>query len=293
MNKPNFDQLSLTSPQQIAALLRWQQVRPSKKLGQNFLIDRNVLTAIISLVNVNKSVTVVEIGAGLGTMTEELSRIAETIVAIEIDHRLAHILQMRTTALKNVILWQGDFLAFDFAAHFPGSKVVVVGNIPYRSTAPILSKIIDNRSSITRAILMTQQEVAMKVAASPGPQGSVLGILIQAYAEVELIRSVSRQAFYPVPKVDSMIWQLTFHNDPRLSVDDKFFFAMVRVLYTKRRKMIRRALRDIVPTDEIDLILKEAAIDPTTRGETLSFTELDQLAQQVLKSQHYLPSFHG
>ncbi len=281
MNKANFNKLPLTSPQQVAALLSSQQIRPSKNLGQNFLIDRNVLMTIIEQVNANKPVTAVEIGAGLGTMTQELARIAHTVVAIEIDHRLAHILQMTAGRLNNVTVWQGDFLAFDFAAHSPGYKVVVVGNIPYRSTAPILKKIIDNRSSIAYALLMTQQEVAMKIAASPGPQGSVLGILIQAYAEVETIRPVPREAFYPVPKVDSMVWQLTFHNQPRFSVDDKLFFTIVRTLYNKRRKMIRRALRDILPNDVITMVLKNAAIDPTVRGETLSFAELDRLAQQI------------
>ena len=284
MNKANFDKLPLTSPQQVATLLRSQQIRPSKTLGQNFLIDRNVLTAIIEQVSANRPVAVVEIGAGLGTMTQELSRIAPTVIAVEIDHRLAHILRMTTGALKNVTVWQGDFLAFDFTAHSPGDKVVVVGNIPYRSTAPILSKIIDNRSSITYALLMTQQEVAMKIAASPGPQGSVLGILVQAYAEVEIIRPVPRQAFYPIPKVDSMVWQLTFSNQPRFSVDHKLFFTIVRALYNKRRKMIRRALRDILPSNAIAAVLMRAEIDPTARGETLSFVELDRLAQQILES---------
>jgi len=284
MNKANFDKLPLTSPQQVATLLRSQQIRPSKTLGQNFLVDRNVLTAIIEQVSANRPVAVVEIGAGLGTMTQELSRIAPTVIAVEIDHRLAHILRMTTGALKNVTVWQGDFLAFDFTAHSPGDKVVVVGNIPYRSTAPILSKIIDNRSSITYALLMTQQEVAMKIAASPGPQGSVLGILVQAYAEVEIIRPVPRQAFYPIPKVDSMVWQLTFSNQPRFSVDHKLFFTIVRALYNKRRKMIRRALRDILPSNAIAAVLMRAEIDPTARGETLSFVELDRLAQQILES---------
>ncbi|MCD5417882.1 16S rRNA (adenine(1518)-N(6)/adenine(1519)-N(6))-dimethyltransferase RsmA [Candidatus Bipolaricaulota bacterium] len=284
MNKANFDKLLLTSPQQVATLLRSQQIRPSKTLGQNFLVDRNVLTAIIEQVSANRPVAVVEIGAGLGTMTQELSRIAPTVIAVEIDHRLAHILRMTTGALKNVTVWQGDFLAFDFTAHSPGDKVVVVGNIPYRSTAPILSKIIDNRSSITYALLMTQQEVAMKIAASPGPQGSVLGILVQAYAEVEIIRPVPRQAFYPIPKVDSMVWQLTFSNQPRFSVDHKLFFTIVRALYNKRRKMIRRALRDILPSNAIAAVLMRAEIDPTARGETLSFVELDRLAQQILES---------
>lgn len=284
MNKANFDKLPLTSPQQVATLLRSQQIRPSKTLGQNFLVDRNVLTAIIEQVSANRPVAVVEIGAGLGTMTQELSRIAPTVIAVEIDHRLAHILRMTTGALKNVTVWQGDFLAFDFTAHSPEDKVVVVGNIPYRSTAPILSKIIDNRSSITYALLMTQQEVAMKIAASPGPQGSVLGILVQAYAEVEIIRPVPRQAFYPIPKVDSMVWQLTFSNQPRFSVDHKLFFTIVRALYNKRRKMIRRALRDILPSNAIAAVLMRAEIDPTARGETLSFVELDRLAQQILES---------
>jgi 16S rRNA (adenine1518-N6/adenine1519-N6)-dimethyltransferase len=283
MNNANLNQLPLVSPHRVAALLRSHQIRPSKNLGQNFLIDRNVLTMIIEQVNTINPVIVVEIGAGLGTMTQELARIAQSVIAIELDHRLVHILQQTIGALKNVTIWQGDFLTFDFDAHSPGHKVVVVGNIPYRSTAPILSKIIDNRSSILSALLMTQQEVAMKIVASPGPQGSVLGILIQAYAEVEIIRPVPRHAFYPVPTVDSMVWQLTFHNRPRFSVDDKLFFTIVRTLYNKRRKMIRHTLRDILPSDVVAIALKNAAIDPTARGETLSFTELDQLSQQIRK----------
>jgi len=179
---------------------------------------------------------------------------------------------------KNVEIVHRDFLAFDLTSAFPTASVYVVGSIPYRVTAPILNHLVLHRKAITGALLLTQQEVADKIASSPGPQGSALGVLIQAYADVTSICCVPKGSFFPIPKVDSVLWRLTLLNPPRFSAPPEVFFTLVRTLYGKRRKMVRVALRGLLPPDRIAPVLDEARIVPTARGETLTFVELDRLA---------------
>ncbi|MEA1871620.1 MAG: rRNA adenine dimethyltransferase family protein, partial [Candidatus Bipolaricaulota bacterium] len=197
----------------------------------------------------------------------------------EVDRRLAKILEQTVGKTKNVEVVREDILTYDLRHAGKSGPIFVVGNIPYRITAPILKYLVENRGSICGALLLTQREVAEKVTASPGRNGSALGVFLQAYADIHVIRRVSRGSFHPVPEVDSTLWSLSFLRQPRFTADKEEFFTVVRALYGKRRKMIRSALRDLLAVEQVAEILGTAGIDPTVRGETLSLEEIDRIAQ--------------
>ena len=276
---------NLTSKKEVAALLQEAGIHPSKRLGQSFLINRAVLNSIVNEVRKAHPREIVEIGAGLGTVTHELAGMADHIIAVELDRRLAAILERTVGQQGNVDIRRQDFLSFSFAEEFADSKAFVVGNIPYRITAPILKHLVKQREHISSALLLTQQEVAAKIAHSPGKDGTSLGVLVQSYADVKLLRSVPRSSFFPVPEVDSMLWSISFLNAPRFKATAEAFFAVVRAVYGKRRKMIRSALRDLFSNQDTEQILLSLDIDPTLRGEVLSFAQLDAIAR-CLENSH-------
>ena len=268
----------LTDRPTILRLLKSAGIRPSKKLGQNFLTDGSVLETICDHVRAVGPGRIVEIGPGLGTVTQVIAPLAEHVTAVEIDRRLVGILERTMGEHGHVDVRQQDVLTFDFAEVAADGPVFVVGNIPYRITAPILKHLIRHRESITGAVLLTQSEVADKILASPGVDGTALGILVQAFAEVNMIRRVGRSGFYPAPEVDSSLWSLAFRSQPVFSADPAVFFAVVRAIFGMRRKMIRVALRSILPKEAIPEVLTAAGIEETLRGEVLGFDSLDRLA---------------
>ena len=275
---------NLTSKREVAALLQEAGIHPSKRLGQNFLIDFGALDRIIDEVKEANPSQIVEIGAGLGTLTRELAKIADRVIAVELDRRLVGILKRTVGQQEKVEIRRQDFLSFSFAEEFADSKAFVVGNIPYRITAPILKHLVAQRDHISSALLLTQREVAAKITHSPGKDGTSLGVLVQAYAHVRVLCSVQRTLFFPVPDVDSTLWRMSFLDEDRFNANAEDFFAVVRAVYGKRRKMIRSALRDLFPSRDIEEILLSLNIDPTLRGEALSFPQLDAIAQSLTDS---------
>ncbi len=271
----------LTSKKEVAALLSKAGIHPSKRLGQNFLVNGAVLDTIIGEVSSAHPRVIVEIGAGLGTVTCKLARIANRVIAVELDRRLVGILRQTVGQEGNVEIRQQDFLSFSLVEELAGDKAFVVGNIPYRITAPILKHLVQQREHISSALLLTQNEVATKIAHSPGKDGTSLGVLVQAYADVKLLRSVPRGSFFPVPEVDSTLWAISFLDSPRFMTNAEDFFAIVRAVYGVRRKMIRGALRDLFPNENIEELLRSVDIDPTLRGEVLGFAQLDAIARSL------------
>ena len=269
----------LTDQGVVRSLLREIGVRPAKRFGQNFLVDRNVVTEIREHVRAKKSDVVVEIGPGLGALTQAIVEVAKFVVAVEIDKRLAGSLAKRLSGHANLEVRNCDILTFDIEKEFEGRSVLVLGSLPYRITTPILRHLIKHRSVISDACLITQLEVAEKIAHSPGKHGSALGVFVHSFAFVSGLRCIRKGSFFPVPDVDSAYWELSFLPSPRFSTVEDAFFAVVRTLYRNRRKMARRALQDLLPSDAIPGILLIAEVDGTARGETLSFAELDRLAQ--------------
>ncbi len=256
-------------------------VRPSKRLGQNFLVDENVVAAIVEAIGPDAAGDVVEIGPGLGALTTHLARRARRLAAVEIDRRLAaRLRETLSEPASRVEVCVGDILDYDFEATAAawGERLVVVGSVPYSITSPILKKLIGGRAAIRAAYLVTQREVAEKIQASPGPDGTALGTFVRAYAEVSIVRRVPRGAFYPVPDVDSCLWKLETLDLPRFRADEASFFAVVRAIYGARRKTLRNALERRFPRTAVAAVLARARQDGAIRGETLGFPELDSLA---------------
>jgi len=272
---------SVTDRRVVRSLLAEAGVRPSKRLGQSFLVDPAVLADVEEHVTRTSPKTILEIGAGLGAVTEVLLRCGRAIVAVEVDHRLAELLERRLRGQHQLTVVREDVLELDLDSAIGEEPAYVVGSLPYRITAPILKWLVDRRVRFTGALLITQREVAEKIAASPGKEGTAFGVLVRAYADVEPIRRVGRGSFFPVPEVDSTLWSLTFRGRARFGSDPETFFAVVRALYGTRRKMIRGALRTLLPSHAIGPVLEAARIDGTARGEELGFDELDRLAAAV------------
>ncbi|MBU0595582.1 ribosomal RNA small subunit methyltransferase A [Candidatus Bipolaricaulota bacterium] len=265
-------------------MLRQAGIRPAKRLGQNFLVDRGVVESIALVLAEQSPGLVVEIGPGLGAVTEALVGLADRVVAVELDRRLAALLDRSLGEHKNLSIEIGDALRFDFAKAAEGCPVYVFGSLPYRSTAPILKYLIEQRASIRGALLITQREVAEKLAASPGRDGTALGVLVRAYADIGFVRNISCGSFEPSPEVESTLWTLRFLDEPRFSCDAEAFFATARTLYGMRRKMVRVALQQIVAKDTVDEVLARAGVPGDVRGETLGFEELDRLAAAVARA---------
>jgi len=271
----------LADPSVVGRILRSAGIRPSRRLGQNFLVSRRVVERIVDAAGDAHPDLIVEIGAGLGTVTRTLAQVAPRVVAVEVDRRLAGLLEENVADLKGVAVVRDDILKLELAPLAAGGTLWVVGSIPYRISSEILLWLVRQRYHAQGAILLTQQEVASKVQASPGPGGTALGVYVRAYAEAESLAEVPRGCFRPVPEVDSLLWRLTWRERPAFAADEDSFFQLVRTLYGVRRKMLRRALRLILPEEAVGLVLEAAGIDGRVRGETLGFAELDRLAGAV------------
>jgi 16S rRNA (adenine1518-N6/adenine1519-N6)-dimethyltransferase len=269
----------LTNLNVVRSALSRLGVRPQKRFGQNFLVDDHIVTDICEHVRSKKPDVVVEIGPGLGALTQGVVEVAASVIAVEIDKRLAIGLAKRLAEHGNLEVRNCDILSFDFQKEFEGQSVLVLGSLPYRITTPILKHLIKHRSVISDACLITQMEVADKITHSPGKNGSSLGVFVNSFADVSGLRMIRRGSFFPVPEVESQYWELSFLPSPRFSADEGAFFSVVRTLYRNRRKMSRRALQDLLPIDVIAGVLDAAEVDGMARGEMLSFAELDRLAQ--------------
>jgi len=269
----------LTNLGLVRSLLSEVGVRPQKRLGQNFLVDQHIVSEILEHVRAKNPDVIVEIGPGLGALTQAILEIGKPVVAVEIDKRLAKGLAARLGDHANLEVRTCDIITFDFTKEFEGRSVLVLGSLPYRITTPILKHLIKHRSVIADACLITQLEVAEKISHSPGKNGSALGVFVHSFAFVAGLRRIRKGSFFPIPEVDSAYWEMSFLQSPRFSADEDAFFTVVRTLYRNRRKMSRRALQDLLPIDAIPGVLEAAEIDGTARGETLSFVELDRLSQ--------------
>ncbi len=262
----------------VRTLLTNLGVRPQKRFGQNFLVDRHVVDHIRARVSEKSPETILEIGPGLGALTQAVVDIPRRMVAVDVDETLAASLKERARANANLEVRLGDILEFDISKEIPERPVLILGSLPYRITTPILRYVIEHRAALSRACLITQWEVAEKIVNSPGKHGSALGVFVHAFADVSPLRKIRKGSFFPKPEVDSAYWEMDFLPCPRFSADETAFFLVVRTLYRNRRKMIRRALQDLLPAATAAACIADAGLDETARGETLAFDELDRLA---------------
>ncbi|MCP8971190.1 16S rRNA (adenine(1518)-N(6)/adenine(1519)-N(6))-dimethyltransferase RsmA [Ectobacillus ponti] len=264
-----------------------------KSLGQNFLIDTNVLNRIVDFAELGPDTGAIEIGPGIGALTEQLAKRAQKVVAFEIDQRLLPILADTLEPYENVSVIHSDILKADVHEAIrqefrEGQDIMVVANLPYYVTTPILFKLLEDKLPIRGIVAMMQKEVADRLAAAPGTKeyGS-LSIAIQYYTEAETVMTVPRTVFVPQPNVDSAVIRLLKRPQPLVQVQDEaFFFEVVRSSFAQRRKTLINNLSNnlgslSLPKEQLEGILQETGIDPKRRGETLSIAEFGKLSDAL------------
>lgn len=264
-----------------------------KSLGQNFLIDPNILTNIISHAGIHKKSGVIEIGPGIGALTEPIARAAGKVVAFEIDGRLLPVLEDTLSPYSNIKVIHSDVLDVDLHAvieeQFSDMEdVSVVANLPYYVTTPIIMKFLMGKVPVDRMVIMMQREVADRITAVPGTKAyGSLSIAIQYYMDAEVSMIVPRTVFMPQPNVESAVLRLSRKTEPPAAVrDEEFLFFVARGSFVQRRKTILNNLQTSLPQgkakkDDILKALAEAGIDPVRRGETLSIEEFATLSNSL------------
>ncbi|QPC47968.1 16S rRNA (adenine(1518)-N(6)/adenine(1519)-N(6))-dimethyltransferase RsmA [Mangrovibacillus cuniculi] len=269
-----------------------------KSLGQNFLIDPNILNNIVSHAGLTKNDNAIEVGPGIGALTEHLARASKKVMAFELDQRLLPILADTLSPYDNVRIIHQDILEADVKEMMKetfgeGEEAMVVANLPYYVTTPIILKMLHDHLPIKGLVVMLQKEVAERIAAKPGTKeyGS-LSIAIQYFTNAEVVMIVPKTVFMPQPNVDSAVIRLLRREKPAVEVENEaFFFTVTRSSFAQRRKTILNNLTSQLPEgkakkEEIIASLEQAGIEPTRRGETLSLEEFGRLADALL------PHFH-
>lgn len=264
-----------------------------KSLGQNFLIDPNILRNITEYAGLSEKTAAIEIGPGIGALTEHLARTSGKVVAFEIDQRLIPILDDTLSPYNNVKIINEDILEADVEAiinnEFEGfDDIMVVANLPYYVTTPIILKLLMEGLPIRGICVMLQKEVGDRISAQPGTKAyGSLSIAIQYYTKAEMVMTVPKTVFMPQPNVDSAVIRLTKREKPPVEViSEDFFFIITRSSFAQRRKTILNNLSSQLPQgkEKKDMILEAlsaAGIEPTRRGETLSIQEFGRLSDAL------------
>lgn len=282
--------MNLTSPSVVRDLLRRHGVQLRKPLGQNFLVDANILRKILAAAELAPQAHVLEIGAGIGTLTRELASQAGCVLVVELDRSLRPILAETLAGAGSIHVEYGDVLRVDLpallAAHCP-PPCRVVANIPYQITSPLIGRLLEHKALFDRLVLMVQKEVADRLLAAPGTEDySSLTVFVQYHTRAERVTNVSRNSFLPPPGVDSAVVRLEPRAAPELPVaDERLLFRVVHAAFGARRKTLLKALSGGLarPRAEVEAALQAAGIDPKRRGETLSVAEFIRLANALCK----------
>jgi 16S rRNA (adenine1518-N6/adenine1519-N6)-dimethyltransferase len=262
------------------ALLRRHGIQAKKSWGQCFLKEPSILERIADAAELSPTDTVVEIGAGLGTLTSRLAARAARVIAIERDRDLVPILRAELASLPSVEIVEANALDFSFAG-LGAESLQVVGNLPYNISSPILFHLIAERAHLGAATLMLQREVAARLCAAPGTSDyGIPSVLLRQVAETRICFHVPATAFTPQPRVESAVVRIVFLREPREVVEEARLAATVRAAFRFRRKTLRRALELAFPGAAL-AALAEAGIDGTRRGETLDLAELARLARAL------------
>ncbi len=267
-----------------------------KSLGQNFLIDTNILDRICDFAEISKETCAIEVGPGIGALTEQLAKRAEKVVSFEIDQRLLPILADTLSPYDNVRIIHSDVLKADvrkvMVEEFGEEKdVMVVANLPYYVTTPILMKLLEEDLPLRGIVVMLQKEVGDRIAAKPGTKAyGSLSIAVQYYTEAETVMIVPKTVFMPQPNVDSAVIRLTKRKEKAVQVDNEdFFFAVVRASFAQRRKTLMNNLVNNLSQvkgnkELLEKVLSDVNIDPKRRGETLSIEEFAQLSNGLYQA---------
>jgi 16S rRNA (adenine1518-N6/adenine1519-N6)-dimethyltransferase len=261
-------------------------LRPSKRWGQHFLCDGGVARRIVETAEVGAETCLLEIGPGLGALTDELAARAGRLYLVEIDRRLADRLAERYADNPAVRILEGDVLALPLGELIEEPSVTVVANLPYNITTPVLFRLLELRARFQRAVLMVQREVATRLAARPGgPAYGATSVAVQAFAEVRILFGVSRRSFLPRPEVDSSVVDVRWSVEPRADIGEpEAFRELVRAAFGQRRKMLRNALAALAGRRGFDAsgareAFRRAEVDPAARAETLDLVAFARLAR--------------
>lgn len=267
-------------------------VRPDKRLGQNFLIDREIIETIIEESGVCKDTLVLEIGPGTGALTLPLAERAGRVIAVELDENMIEGLRIKTFGMDHVEIIHGDILETDIKelsernlAEYGLKEFRIIGNLPYYITTPIIMKLLEAGTGAKSISVMMQKEVGDRIAAEPGTRASgAITYPVHYYAEVHEVSYVPRECFYPVPGVDSVVLRLDLLDKPAVRVhDEELMFRCVKAGFSMRRKTLINSLKALGTYDKESLseALSAAGIDPGRRAETLTLEEFAKLSDSL------------
>jgi len=286
------EQLDIATPSRTKEILAKYDVHIKKSLGQNFIIDSNILRNIVSTAEVDEDTTVIEIGPGIGALTEQIAKVAKDVYAFEIDERLLPVLDDTLSDYDNVNVFNEDILEVDFEAFADeyltdDTRLVVIANLPYYITTPIIMHLLQSSLPVEQMVLMMQKEVAKRLEAEPSTKAyGSLSIAVQFYTEVNIPFTVPKTVFMPQPNVDSAIIQLKVRKEPPVAVKNaQLLETVARASFVQRRKTIwnnlRHALDDKEREDDLREVFAKTDINPSRRGESMSIQEFGQLADAL------------
>lgn len=284
----------LSNPQRTIEVIKKYEFCFQKKFGQNFLIDGHVLDKIIAGAGVTKDDMVLEIGPGIGTMTQYLAEAAGKVVAVEIDRNLLPILQETLADYDNVKVIHADVLSLDLEKlvheENGGRPIKVVANLPYYITTPIIMALFEQHVPLANVTVMVQKEVAARMKSGPGSKDyGALSLAVQYYAEPYIVANVPCNCFMPRPNVDSAVIRLTRYEEPPVQVkDEKMLFKIIRASFNQRRKTLQNGLNNSselnFTKDQIAAAIAEAGFSPSVRGEALTLEQFAKLTDILLNA---------
>lgn len=283
---------TLGNPQETIKILQKHDIHFQKKFGQNFLVDPHVLEKIVEAAGVGENDFVLEVGPGIGTMTQYLCERARQVLAVEIDKKLIPVLGETLSPYSNVEVICGDILKQDIAEiarrYNAGKPIKVVANLPYYITTPIIMSLFESHVPLENVTVMVQKEVADRMKAEPGTKDyGALSLAVQYYALPYLAARVPQNCFIPRPNVGSAVIRLSVRGTPKVAVKDEgLMFRLIRASFNQRRKTLQNALANggglSCSKEEIGKVIQEAGLAPSVRGETLGLEEFAALADGFL-----------
>ena len=282
-----MDKPIIASPQVTNHILHRFKLRADKKLGQNFLIDADIVRRIVEAAELTEEDTVLEVGPGIGTLTQGLAESKANVVAVELDKRLLPVLDTTLDGYDNVRIVSGDILQVDIMETVGQPTFKVCANLPYYITTPIIFALLEKRLPMERLVAMVQKEVAERMAAKPGGKDyGALSVAIQYYTEPEIAFIVPPSSFIPAPSVDSAVIVCKRRSKPPVEVcDEALFFRVVKAAFSLRRKMLNNSLKNMgIKGEQVAKWLELAGVDGKRRAETLSLEDFAKLTNTFVAS---------
>lgn len=271
----------IASPEVVHYICKRFDIKMSKKLGQNFLIKRGIVDEIVHAAELTPGEPVLEVGPGIGTLTQGLAQSGADVTAIELDRRLLEVLDTTLASYDNVRIVHGDVLKLDVATIMNHKPFKVVANLPYYITTPIIMSLLESKLPIERLVVMVQKEVALRMVAKPGTKDyGALSVAVQYYTEPDIVLDVPPKSFLPAPAVTSSVIRCVLRDKPPVDViDEKLFFRVVKAGFAQRRKTFSNTMKTTgLSRDRIEELLVKANIDGQRRGETFTLQEFADVA---------------